>query len=58
MQIIDYVCGVKIAVGEPSKNHVQFWVDGEENIKIELGYSQWLEFKAKIDKMFEVAKGF
>lgn len=58
MHIQDNVGDAVVKVGEPSKNHVKIFNEGNEDFCIELDYPQWLDLKAKVDKMFEVANTF
>jgi|LakMenEpi03Aug12_release.lakeMendotaPanAssembly.Ray.scaffolds.fasta_scaffold553919_2 hypothetical protein len=52
MQISDYVCGVKVSVGEPSKNHLRIEAKHDKIIStMEMSFMQWQEFKAKIDRI-------
>jgi hypothetical protein len=52
MQISDYVCGVKVSVSEPSKNHLRIEAKHDKIIStMEMSFMQWQEFKAKIDRI-------
>ncbi len=57
MTIKETIGECDVTVGKPSKNHVRLrhinWSEDDGTV-ITLGYSQWVELKRAVDKMFAI----